>query len=139
MSRLDAPTAEKLRDAFTITVDASTSARHGASIEEAIRTVDVPTLSTPSRWRMRVPALVTAAMVIAPVGAAVAAENTNPGDVLYPVKRIVEPIRSLFDSDIAATHRIEELARIVDSPADIDQIPAAVSRSEEHTSELQSH
>jgi len=127
MSRIDPGTAERLQDAFTITVDASTSARHHAAIADAIRTVGVPPPATPARWRMRIPALVAAAMAVAPVGAAVAAENTNPGDLLYPVKRIVEPIRSIFDSDIAATHRIEELARIVDSPADIDRIPIAVS------------
>jgi len=136
MSRFGAGTTERLQDAFMITMDAQTAARHEASIAEALRAADVPATAVPSRWRLRIPALVAAAMVVAPVGAAVAADNANPGDLLYPVKRIVEPIVSIFDSDVVASHRIEELTYIVDAPAEIDRIPAAVSDAREAVSDL---
>jgi len=136
MSRLGAGTTERLQDAFVITMDAQTAARHEATIVEALRAADVPVVASPPRWRLRVPALVAAAMVVAPVGAAVAADNANPGDVLYPVKRIVEPIVSIFDSDVVASHRIEELTYIVDEPAEIDRVPAAVSDARDAVSDL---
>ncbi|GMR02084.1 MAG: hypothetical protein BMS9Abin20_0410 [Acidimicrobiia bacterium] len=136
MSRIGAGTTERLQDAFMITMDAQTAARHEATIAEALRAADLPVVASPSRWRLRIPALVAAAMVVAPVGAAVAADNANPGDVLYPVKRIVEPIVSIFDSDVVASHRVEELAHIVDEPAEIDRIPSAVSDARDAISDL---
>ncbi len=136
MSRLGAGTTERLQDSFTITMDERTVALHEAAISEALVAVDVPAPTKLSRWRLRVPALVAAAMDVAPVGAAVAADNANPGDVLYPVKLIVEPIVSIFDTDIVATHRVEELVYIMDQPAEIDRLPAAVSDARGAVSDL---
>jgi len=136
MSRLGASTTERLQDAFMITMDAPTEARHEAAIADAIRSAGNPAPISPSRWKLRVPAIVAAVMVVAPVGAAVAADSANPGDVLYPVKRIVEPIVSIFDSDVVASHRVEELAHIVDEPAEVDRIPAAISDARDALSDL---
>jgi len=136
MSRLGAGTTERLQDAFMITMDAQTAARHDATIAEALRTADVLVVASPSRWRLRIPALVAAAMVVAPVGVAVAADNANPGDVMYPVKRIVEPIVSIFNPDFVASHRVEELAHIVDEPAEIERIPLAVADARDAVSDL---
>lgn len=136
MSRLGAGTTERLQDSFTITMDERTVALHEAAISEALLSTDIPAQASPARWRLRVPALVAAAMVVAPVGAAVAADNANPGDVLYPVKLIVEPIVSIFDTDVVATHRVEELVYIIDRPAEVDRIPTAVSDARGAVSDL---
>jgi hypothetical protein len=116
-----------MQDAFTINVSDAAAARHKADISRALLSVDAVTPHGVPRWRMRVPALVAAAMVVLPVGAAVAAESATPGDILYPVKRIVEPVVSIFNDDIVAAHRVDELARIVDDPVELDRIPTAVS------------
>jgi hypothetical protein len=61
--------------------------------------------------------------------AAIAAEGTLPGDLLYPVKVAVEPIRSVFDSDVAAVHRVEELERIAESDAPESDLEQAIDRA----------
>jgi hypothetical protein len=52
------------------------------------------------------------AMLLVPL-AAVAAEDSLPGELLYPVKRILEPVRSLFDEAVFADHRVDELEILV--------------------------
>ncbi len=128
MSHLDTQTIDRLHEAFSITIAPSTVARHEAAISAALRSA--PSSAQPRRrlrWRLRIPALVAAAMVVVPIGTAVAAEEALPGDFLYPVKRFTEPIVSFFDSDVVATHRVDELSRIVDSPNETDRIPEAVT------------
>jgi hypothetical protein len=57
----------------------------------------------------RIVASVVAAAVIAPAGLAAASEGSIPGDALYPVKQLSEQVLVLFDSDVIARHRIEEI------------------------------
>ncbi len=59
--------------------------------------------------RRRLVASVVAAAMIAPAGLAAASEGSVPGDALYPVKQISERVLVLFDSDVIARHRIEEI------------------------------
>ncbi len=68
-------------------------------------------LSRASR-RRRIVASVVAAAVIAPAGLAAASEGSIPGDALYPVKQLSERVIVLFDSDVIARHRIEEIERL---------------------------
>lgn len=127
MSSLAGNTTERMRSAFTIEMSATTKQAHEASISTALNTVGATThgVRTP-RWRVRVPALVAGLMVALPLGTAVASEGAVPGDLLYPIKRLVEPIRSVVDPDVAAQHRVEELARLIDSPASSDRVADAV-------------
>lgn len=62
--------------------------------------------------RRRLVASVVAAAVIAPAGLAAASEGSVPGDALYPVKQLSERVLVLFDSDVIARHRIEEIERL---------------------------
>ena len=71
-----------------------------------------------SAWRRW---LVTAAAVgtaLVPV-AAVASDSAVPGDLLYPIKRSVERVLLVFDRDIDAEHRVDELETLVDGDADV--------------------
>lgn len=59
--------------------------------------------------RRRFVASVVAAAVIAPAGLAAASEGSVPGEALYSVKQLSERVLVLFDSDVIARHRIEEI------------------------------
>jgi hypothetical protein len=137
MSHLDTSTIDRLNEAFSVTMTAEAVAMHEAVIAEAIRAPNVAEVQRRSlRWRLRVPAFLTAVAVIAPIGAAVAAESALPGDFLYPVKRITEPIISVFDTDVVAGHRIDELVRIVDSPNEVDRLSGAVDDAKDAVIDL---
>lgn len=73
--------------------------------------------------------LVTASLVVLPTGIALAAEGSVPGDVLYPVKKVTEQIRSLVDDDVVAEHRIEELEKLVAADASAEVIAEQVDRA----------
>lgn len=86
--------------------------------EQIRRAID----ETPRRRRWL--AGLAAAVVVGLPAAAVAADGAVPGDVLYPVKRAVEPLVALVDRDVVVEHRIEEaeeLARRGAEPADVDR------------------
>lgn len=59
-----------------------------------------------------------------------------PGDVLYPVKQVTERIRFVVDEDIVATHRVEELERLIEQDASLDLIDDTVDRAATAVSEL---
>ncbi len=83
------------------------------------------TAGTPT-WVRRVAIGTTWGIVAAVPGAAVAAEGTKPGDLLYGVKRAGEPVRALFDPDVAARHRLEELAFLLAEDADDELVDRAL-------------
>ncbi len=58
---------------------------------------------------------VAAAVILLGIGAptvVVASANSLPGDLLYPIKQIVEPILIRFDPEVVARHRIEEVIEL---------------------------
>ena len=61
-----------------------------------------------SRGRGRLLAVAVAAVLLLPV-AALAAEDTVPGDILYPLKRAIEPVVQVFDSSAPAERRVREV------------------------------
>lgn len=63
---------------------------------------------TRSNGHGRVLALALVLVLLVPV-IALAAENSVPGDFLYPVKLVVEPIVQVFDYDAPAERRVREL------------------------------
>jgi hypothetical protein len=124
---------DRLSSAYTIEVDLETRERHLVEVGVAIRTV--PPAPVPVRFglRRRVAAAVAAIFIVAPAGMAVAAENAVPGDLLYPVKEITERVRSYVDQDIEATHRVEEVERLVFLRAPSHAVARAVERAESAT------
>jgi hypothetical protein len=114
-------------DELRVTVGDQTRDEQWSAIVQEIR--DAPAQS-PAPWRRRIAVWVAAAFSVGLPVAAVAAENTVPGDLLYPVKLVVEPVRSLFDSDVAAVHRVEELERISESDAPATDVDRAFDRAE---------
>ncbi len=137
MSRLAGDTTDRMREAFTIEMSAATKEAHESSIGAALNTFGATStgVRTP-RWRLRVPAFVAALLVVAPVGAAFASESAVPGDLLYPVKRLVEPIRSVVDSDVVAQHRVDELAHFLDMHTEADRLSDAVQDARDAVSDL---
>jgi hypothetical protein len=67
---------------------------------------------------------------------AVAAEDSVPGEFLYPLKQVTERVRAFVGDDVAATHRVEEAERLVIRGAPLVEITRAVERAEIATLEL---
>jgi hypothetical protein len=72
----------------------------------------------------RVVLALAALLVIIPL-ASLAAESSVPGEVLHPIKRLVEPLRIVLDRDVVARHRVEELEVLIARKAP----PALIDRS----------
>ena len=70
------------------------------------------------RWALGV----VVSLIVAGPAAAVASIDSAPGDLLYPVKRAVEPMLQIFDSDVAVEHRVEEVATLVERQTQDDVI-----------------
>lgn len=100
--------------AFRIDVDDDMSARNLEAIRNELRRRPVEPVAVRRRWTLGV----VVAMLLAGPVAAVASDAALPGDLLFPIKRAVEPIVLLFDPDAAVEHRVEEVAGLVDREAD---------------------
>jgi hypothetical protein len=97
-----------------------TRAAHLLAIDEALANRTVVPLRrrafTTLRWA-------AAALVILGVlvpSAVVVAADSLPGDLLYSVKRTAEPLLAVFDDELVARHRIDEVVslRDQDRPSD---------------------
>ena len=111
--------------------------RHLAVIEATLDEQPRPTVAMRPRMPRRL-VYVTAALVIAilPTGAAIAAEGSVPGDFLYPVKRVAESIRSVWDSDVVARHRVDELQALVDRGLDVQLLTDAIADAQHEVDSL---
>ena len=103
--------------AFRIDVDDATRALDLEAIRIELRRSPGPGAAR-RRWTLGI----VVAMILAGPTAAIAADDAVPGDLLYPVKRAVEPIVQLFDRDVVAEHRVEELEGLIDREADEAEI-----------------
>ena len=81
------------------------------------------------RFRMAPAAAVLALFVVLPITGAIAAEQTVPGDLLYPVKLSLEPIVSVFRPDVQAEHRVEEVELLIEREASDDAVETAITRA----------
>lgn len=99
-------------DQVRVTVDERTREQHLAEIGAALRT-----RHNPARRRFRFLAIATALALLLPV-VALAAEDAVPGDVLYPVKRLVEPLVAVFDRDAELDNRVSEAEMLIDRGAE---------------------
>ena len=102
-------------DQAKVKVDESTKDHHMLAITRAIAAEAAPRHS-----RLRLIAVATATVLLIPV-MALAAERAVPGDFFYPVKQMFEPVVAVFNSDVAATHRVEEVELLYerDAPSDV--------------------
>lgn len=126
---------DRLSAAYSVEVDPGTKERHIAEVSAAIRTAPPTPVPTGFALRRRIAGAAAAVLaVVAPVGMAVAAEDAVPGDLLYPMKQVTERVRSVVDSDIAATHRVEEAELLVVRGAPVLEITRAIERAETATS-----
>lgn len=120
---------DRLREATWTPMSEGSRAAHMDAIESAL---DAGTPTAPPRAYVRrrlAIAAMAAALFVLPTGMAFAAESSVPGDALFPVKKLIETVRSWVDSDVVAEHRVDELAELLsrDAPrADIiDQLDRA--------------
>lgn len=96
--------------AESITISETAQARHLEAISAALSEGEAVSLAgARSNRRRRAMASIIAAAVIAPAGLAAASEGSLPGDTLYPVKQLSERVLVLFDSEVIARHRLEEI------------------------------
>lgn len=104
--------------AFRVHADDARRARDLEAIGTELRRT--PPAQTVGRRRWTV--AVVMAMILAGPAAAVASGDALPGDLLYPIKRVVEPIVQLFDRDVVVERRVEEVAGLVDRDSEEDVI-----------------
>lgn len=120
-----------------IEIDPVTLDRHIAATSSALKE-PLPAASPVRRRRMRLaPVLASLMIFAAPVtGVAVAAENSIPGDVLFPVKQVTEHVRSWFDPGIRADHRLDELETVLDRGSGPDEVAARLAAADEAVADL---
>jgi len=112
-------------DQARLVVDEAVKERHLAVIAAEVRAGRAPRFK-----RYRLLAIVTALLLLLPV-IALAADDAVPGDALYPVKRMLEPVVGLFDRDVEADHRGEEGESLYEREADLDVIWQQIDRAQE--------
>ena len=103
-------------DQVKITVSESTRERHRSTIVSALRAH-----SRDRRGRGRVFAFALVLVLLVPV-LALASQEAVPGDLLYPIKRLVEPVVQSFDEDASVEHRVRELEVLFERDAPIGVI-----------------
>ncbi len=94
--------------------------RHLAEVVSAIRSAPHRRSGFRLSWRRWVASAAAAGALLTPA-AAIAADGALPGDALYPIKRLLEPVVRLVDRDVIAEHRVEELEVLIarDGSSDI--------------------
>lgn len=98
-------------DQIRITVDETTREKHLSAVGSALRA-----RGQVSRKSGPVLALALVLVLLVPV-MALAAENTVPGDLLYPIKLAIEPVVQAFDNDAPAQRRVREVEALFERDA----------------------
>jgi hypothetical protein len=128
--------------ALRIDVEADVEERHMAAIHrELVEGAAAPVLvPSPRGVRRRIVATLAVAFALLVPATAFAAEDTVPGDVLYPVKQSTEWVRSLVDPTVVQQHRVEELESVIARGASIqlviDRFDASVEAVDDQEVEL---
>ena len=110
-------------DTFKIEVSTATRDRHLNNVASALRQQRPPRSFRKLRSFQKLSLMFAAALLLIPLGAW-ASESSVPGDLLHPIKRLLEPALALFDNDVRARHRVEELEVLIEQqrpPNLIDQ------------------
>jgi len=129
MSALAPTTVDRMRATLAPRMDADVTGRQRLRISEELRTVPA-VVPAPTRSRSeltaRVAGLVAIVVLMAFAGSGVASQAAIPGDPLYPVKRLTEPFLAVFDDDLAATRRVDELVVIIADNDRADRVDRAI-------------
>jgi len=112
-----------------VDMPADVADRHVAEISTELIHLGPGTPPRRLRQRWVLPVVVAAALLIP--SAALAAESAAPGDILYPVKRTTEWMRSIVDSTIGAEHRVDELEIVIDRRSPIEEVADRLADAEE--------
>ncbi len=110
-------------DQIRLSVAENVRDRHLAAIDDAIRSAKAPRLR---RFRLLV---VAAALILALPVMALASDDAVPGDLLYPIKIMLEPVVSLVDPDVEVDHRVREAEGLLDRGAEPAVIRDRVERA----------
>lgn len=102
---------DRLRSAMWRPIEDETKADHQRSIADELSKVVAPKRGLRVTARTAFATMTVGAVMLG--GAVLAAEGSLPGEVLYPVKQLTENVRSVFDDDLVAEHRVEELDELV--------------------------
>ena len=109
--------------AFRIEVDDEARSRDLSAVRAEVGRRKPYRAPRRSRWTL---GAVVAVLLAGPVAAA-ASDDAAPGDLLYPIKLATEPIVRLFDRDIVAEHRVEEVAVLVDRDSENEIIEERIA------------
>lgn len=112
-------------DRVRVTVNAEVRERHLAAISNAIEVERRPRFR-----RFRLLAVAAVLVVTLPV-LAFAAEESVPGDLLYPVKLMFEPVVGLVSEDVEVDHRVRELEILDSRRADPELITSQIEEARE--------
>lgn len=122
MSLLQGTTIERLQRGLGRPMAPDVAADQRAAIGEAV--ADAPQPVSPVRPHRsgghgaRIAAsLAAAVLVIVVLGTGVASQAAVPGEVLYPVKRALEPIQSWWNEDVVPEHRVGEVIVLIERDA----------------------
>ena len=99
-------------DSVRISVGDDVRERHLTVIVDELRSARKPRVR-----RFRLLAIAVALVLALPV-IALAADDAVPGDALYPIKRILEPVVSLVDRDVEVDHRVREAEALLERDAE---------------------
>ena len=103
------PVSDETRDAHLLAIAGELASRTVVPLRQRA--------STALRWA-------AAALVILGVlvpSAVVVAADSLPGDLLYSVKRAAEPLLAVFDDEVVARHRIDEVVSLRDQERPSDR------------------
>jgi hypothetical protein len=91
--------------------------RHLAVLTDAVISAGPPIVRLPVRHRLRWAAasVAAAATALGPAALAASSSDALPGDALYPVKLVTERVGGLFNDDLEARHRLEELEALIEA------------------------
>ena len=120
-------------DQVEITVSESTRERHRSAIGSALSAQ-----RRASRGRRRVFAYALVLVLLVPV-VALASQEAVPGDLLYPIKRLVEPVVQIFDEDASAERRVRELEVLFERDAPLDVIDRQIDIAQDVVTDRQPH
>jgi hypothetical protein len=100
MSRMTRPQLEQfLRDSIQFSISEEARLSHVEAITLAIASAPaVAPTDHIATLRRRITGLTIATLTLAQAGVAVAAQNSAPGDSLYPVKQFTEQLHRVFDT-----------------------------------------
>ncbi len=75
-------------------------------------------IRTAPRRRVRMGRYLAAAAIVTIPSVAIASNGSLPGEPLYPIKLLVEPLVRVFDRHVVADHRIDEVEILIRRGAD---------------------